>query len=182
MKNKRARLKTSHYNFFSKNHKGLSAVITTLIMVALVIAAIAIVWVAVTNLLTSRLNTAGSCLAVLDKVEINELYTCYESSLSYFNFSISIKDIDVDEVIVSVSGDGTTKSYTLNNTAYAIPNLANYSFADFGAGLIKLPEKNSGLSYVTNAFVSTPDSIKIMPVIGSTQCETSDVVTEIYSC
>jgi len=193
---KRSELKIFHYNFlpenrrgsspknsfFPKNHKGLSAVITTLILIALVISAIAIVWVTVTNLLTNRLDAAESCMNIFEKVEINELYTCYNSSSNKFQFSINIREINIEEIIVSVSGEGTTKSYTLTNEARTIEHLANYSFGNFGIDLIKLPGKNSGLTYISDYFSSTPDSVKIAPVINGNQCEVSDSVLEIYSC
>lgn len=196
MKNKKVRLKIFHYKFLPENckakmnfsiprilpnsRKGLSAVITTLILIALTISAIAIVWVTVSNLLTGKLNVAESCMNIFNKVEINELYTCYDGS--NFQFSINIGDINIDEVIVLISGEGKTESYTLNNTEHTIANLANYPFTDFGTGLIKLPEKNSGMTYISNEFSSTPDSVKIMPVIDGNQCEVSDSLLEIYPC
>jgi len=179
IKNKRARLKTFHYNFFSKNSKGLSAVITTLILIALVIAAIAIVWVTVTNLLTSKLDAAKSCMNVLEKVEINKLYTCYNDSSNKFQFSINIREITIDEAVVSVSGAGTTKSYTLTNEAQSISGLGPYPS---GSGNVVLPGKNSGLTYVSSDFAIIPDSVKIAPTINGNQCEVSDSLLEIYSC
>jgi len=160
-----------------RNKHGLSGVITTIILIALVLAAVAIVWVTVQNLLTDRLDATQSCMNVFEKVEINELYTCYDNP--NFQFSINIKDITLDEVIVSVSGAGTTKGYTLTNIDQAISGLGPYPS---GSGDVKLPEKNSGLTYVSSDFSSTPDSIKITPVIDGNQCEVSDSVVEIYSC
>jgi len=161
-----------------KNKKrGLSGVITTIILIALVLAAVAIVWVTVNNLLTDRLSAAESCMNIFEKVEINDLYTCYDDP--NFQFSISIKDIIVDEVIVSVSGGGATKSYTLTNEEQSISGLGPYPS---GSGNVKLPGKNSGSTYVSSDFSSTPDSIKVAPVIDGNQCEVSDSVVEIYSC
>ena len=61
-------------------------------------------------------------------------------------------------------------------------NLANYNSTGFGTDLIKLPGKNSGLTYISTEFSSTPDSVKITPVIDGNKCEVSDSVLEIYSC
>ena len=193
MKNKKVRLKIFHYKFLPENckakmnfsiprilpnsRKGLSAVITTLILIALTISAIAIVWVTVSNLLTGRLNAAESCMNIFDKVELNELYTCYDSP--NFQFSINIGDIEIDEVIVSVSGEAITKSYTLNNTNKNIFGLGPYPSS---SGEVKLPGKNSGMTYISTEFSSTPDSVKITPVVNGNQCEVSDSVLEIYSC
>ena len=164
-------------SFFPENRKGVSAVIATIILIALVLAAIAIVWVTVTNMLTDRLDAAESCMNIFEKVEINELYTCYNSTSSKFQFSISIKDIDVDEVVVLVSWEGSTSTYTLTDTDQQNIGLTRYP----SGGEVVLPGKNSGLTYITN-IASTPDSIKITPVINKNQCEVSDSVVEIYSC
>ena len=182
-KNHKAKSKIFHYNFLPENRKGLSAVITTLILIALVIAAIAIIWVTVTNLLTNKMEAAESCINIFDKVEINERYTCYDKSDITNNkthFSISIKDIDVGAVIVSIE-EGTTKT----SKTYKIPgtysDVKNYASGGYGEELI-LPDKNAGLTYVSKGWPSKPDSIKIAPVINGNQCEVSDLVTEIYSC
>ena len=176
---RKAKLKIFHYNFLPENCKGLSGVITTLILIALVIAAVAIVWVTVTNLLTNKLDSAESCMNVFEKVEINERYTCYNNTSNNFQFSINIRNINLDELIVSVSGEGTTKSYTLTNEDQSISGLGPYPS---GSGEVKLPEKNSGLTYVSSDFLNTPDLIKIAPVINGHQCGVSDSVVEIYSC
>ncbi len=160
-----------------KNKKGLSAVITTLILIALTISAIAIVWVTVSNLLTGRLDAAESCMNIFDKVEINERYTCYDAP--NFHFSINIGDIEIEEVIVSVSGGAMTKSYILENNETNISGLGPYPDT---SGEVKLPEKNSGRTYVTTDFLAIPDSVKVTPVVNGNQCEVSDSLLEIYSC
>jgi len=161
------------------SNKGLSAIITTLILIALTISVIAIVWVVVSNLLTDRLDAAESCINIFNKVELNERYTCYNSTSLSFQFSINIGDIDLDEVIVSVSEAGSSTSYKITNVAQTILGLGPYPS---GLGDVKLPGKNSGMTYISNEFSTIPDSVKITPVIDRNQCEVSDSVLEIYSC
>jgi len=165
--------------FFPENSKGLSAVVTTIILIALVMVAITIVWVTINNLISDRLGTTGSCLGVFEKVELNNQYTCYDSSSKKFQFSINIKDVEITQVIVYISGDGKTKSYTLTNEAQTIPGLGPYPDT---SGTVILPEKNSGLTYISSEFLSTPDSIKISPSVDGNQCEVSDSIVEIPPC
>src|SRR3989339_177025 len=57
------------------NNKALSGVVTTVIMIGLVVAAISIVWVFVNNLVTDEIAGAESCFEVFDQIKIGE-YTC----------------------------------------------------------------------------------------------------------
>ena len=162
--------------------RGLSGVIAIVIMIALAIVLISIVWVVVDNLVRDKLDKAGSCLDILGAITIDYLYTCYDSATSYFQFSIKVGDADVSSVLVSISGEGQTKSFTITNTPTEIPNLANYGSTNFGNDLIVLSGKNGGLTYVTNAFSSMPDLISLTPSVDGQQCEISDSSYEIDNC
>lgn len=162
--------------------KGLSGVITAILMVAFAIALIAIVWVVVDSLVRDKLNEAGSCMNTFGEITINDIYTCYDSVNSYFQFSIGVGDIDVSSVLVSIAGAGQTKSFTITNTPATIPNLANYGSTNFGSDNIVLPGENGGLTYVTNAFISMPDLISLTPSVDGKQCEISDSSYEIENC
>ena len=165
-----------------KNKRGLSGVITVVIMIALVMAAAVIVWVVVNNIVKGQLEGVESCFGVYGKVTINNQYTCYDTIGKKFQFSIKIEDIDVDSVLVSISGEGATKSYTITNQAQTIANLANYTSGGFGTDSIKLPGKNGGLTYISSEFITIPDLIQIAPIIDGKQCEASDSLSEIDDC
>ncbi|MCK4552739.1 hypothetical protein KAT80_00870 [Candidatus Pacearchaeota archaeon] len=161
------------------NKRGLSAIITTLILIALVISAIAIIWVVVHNLIKKNISSTESCADVLGKVEITNRYTYYDSNSDKLQFSINLKNIDVDKVLVSISESGEIKSFAITNEKQQIANLANYGSTGFGTDQIKLPEKNVCLSYVTNAFTNKPDSITISPIINGHQCGVCDSLFKI---
>ena len=163
-----------------QNKRGLSGIVATVILIALVMAASILVWTVVNNLVRGKLEGAGSCIDIFDKVTLNPAYTCFESGQQDFIFSISRTDIDLDAIVVLISGGGTTKSFTLTNESLSITDLKPFS----GSGNVKMPGKNEGLTYnyTGNAFSSVPDSIKIAPVIGKKQCSASDEITQIESC
>ena len=165
-----------------KNKKGLSGVVVAVLMVALAIVLISIVWVVVDKLVRDKLSEAGSCMDIFGAVTINELYTCYDSANSYFQFSIGVGGIEISSVLVSIAGAGQTKSFTITNTPAAIPNLANYESTNFGSDNITLPDENAGLTYVTNSFSSMPDLISLTPSVDGKQCEISDSSYEIENC
>jgi hypothetical protein len=162
--------------------KGLSAIVITVILVALSMAAIVMVWAFVNNMIKKQISSSESCFGNAEKVTLNRQYTCYEQTGSNYKlrFSLSIGDVQVDRVIVSLSSAGTTKSYQITNLNQTIPNLVMYSGTN--PTNVILPEKNAGLTYNVTGFTSKIDSIQIAPVIGETTCEVSDSLSEIDSC
>ncbi len=162
-----------------KNKRGLSGVITAVILIALVMVAGVIVWVVVRNIVQGELGGVESCFGAYGKVIIDNKYTCYNSSSEQFQFSVNIGDIDVNSVLVSISGGGATKSYTIKNINEPISGLGPYPS---GSGNVTLPGKNSGLTYIENTFTTIPDLIQVAPIIGGKQCEVSDSLSEIDDC
>ena len=159
--------------------KAVSTVIASVMAIALVFALVAIVWGVIVPLVKEQLRGAESCSGIFDKVTINNMYTCYNSTSEELQFSINIGDIDVDEVLVSISIQGTTKSYRLTNEEQTIGDLKLYPS---GSVSVKLPEKNSGLTYIATGFSSKPDLIKLAPVINGKQCEPTSSLYDIDDC
>ena len=170
---------SSKNSFFPKNHKGLSGIITAVILVALVLAAAMIVWGVVNKMIKGQMESAESCFGNYNKVTLNSLYTCYDSTENTFQFSLSIGDIEVDSVIVSVSSEGSTNSYTLVNDTTEVSGLGPYPS---GSGDVALPAKNAGLTYIASGILAKPDLVKIAPVINGQQCEVSDTISNIGAC
>jgi len=176
-KNKEKIQKFFQHNCFQKNRKGISGVVAAVLMIALVMVIAVIVWVVVRNIVQGQIGSVESCFGIYDKVTINNIYTCYNSTSSQFQFSIKIEDIDVDKVVISVSSEGSTNSYTLTNEDQPDIGLTKYP----SGGEVKLPGRNAGLTYVTD--ISTkPDLIQIAPVVNGQQCEVSDSLSEIDDC
>jgi hypothetical protein len=167
---------------FLKNKHGISEVVTTVIIIALSLAALVVVWGFVSNFINEEIGSSQSCFGNYDKVKLNKQYTCYEAlEGGEFNlrFSLSIGDIDVDKVTVLVSSKSEVKSYIITNENQTISGLSRYPS---GISSITLPEKNSGISYRVTGFDSKIDSIEIAPTIGDNLCETSDSFSEIDNC
>ena len=161
--------------------KGISAVVTTLIMIALVVALTAVVWSVVNNLVISNIGSAKSCFGVTNKVFLDKQNTCYDGSRNQVNFSIGLKDIGVEEVLISISGSEATKSFTINYTLQNIPGVKNYGDPDFTNRQVSLPEKNAGKTYAFQWNTAKANRIEIAPIIDGNQCESSDFA-EIEFC
>ncbi|MCX6746539.1 MAG: hypothetical protein NTU63_00190 [Candidatus Pacearchaeota archaeon] len=161
--------------------KGLSTIVTTLILIVISMSAIALIWTVVNNMIHTTTEQTEACFGSYDKVKLNAIYTCYEQidSLNYrVRFSLSIGDATIDKVVIGIASQGAIKSYKLNNTLQTFPDLQYYP----SGTQVKLPDKNAGLTYVASGFASKPDLIQIAPVISEKQCEISDSLTEIENC
>ena len=133
--------------------------ITIAVILIGVILLLAIGWVIIKNIGDKPGNTE-SCSDAGEKVEINSKYALYDPSSNQLRFSISMGDADVDEVLVTISGDNAAKILKIKTKAQEIKNLANSGSTDFGTDQIKLPEKNTDLTYVydMSGFYFKPDS------------------------
>jgi len=168
------------------NKKGVSAVVGTVVMVALVIGLTAIIWTVVTGVVEDELDAATSCLGNYDKITLNDRYTCDNSTLqNLFYFSISSK-INTTEIIVSVSGEREVKSFRIDGTS-SYSYVRNFADADFDQALT-LPRENQGKSYVIDTSegslfgISEIDTIEIAPIIQGEQCDISDSILQIDDC
>ncbi|MCL5018564.1 MAG: hypothetical protein M1416_02230 [Candidatus Pacearchaeota archaeon] len=164
---------------FKKDKRALSTIVITVILIALSMAAVVLVWGFVNNLIKKQIGSSESCFGNYDKITLNKQYTCYDSDLQEFRFSLSIGDVTADKVIVSVSSASEVKSYEITNEEQTITGLENYPS---GTTTIKLPVKNAGLTYSASGFTSVVDLVRIAPAIGGTQCEISDSLSQIEDC
>ncbi|MFH1326970.1 MAG: archaellin/type IV pilin N-terminal domain-containing protein [archaeon] len=182
-KTKNQRFLTCQNSLSCLNKRGLSAVVAALLLVLLTIVLVGILWVVISNLVEGNLDKTQSCLDIFEKVTLGDAYTCYNDSSDELHFSINLKDIKVDGVLVSISGAGSRQSLTITNTLTQITNIRPYT----GEYLedVQLPEQNGGRTYVFNASatgVFWPDKIEIAPIINGNQCDVSDSILEIDRC
>jgi flagellin-like protein len=165
------------------NRKGLSPVIASVLMIALVMAATAIIWASINTLLESQIDDAP-CVGNFDKVKIEKRYTCYDSTGEYLRLAIAIGDVDVDKLLVSVATSSESHSFEIEKEGTVIPYVANFNSGGYGNDTIILPGKNGGRTYrfKPSSSLTDLDIIRIAPTIGDKQCETSDTLDTIENC
>lgn len=162
-----------------KNKLGISTVVTTVLIIALTVTTGAIVWSVVSNLVSEQLDEGEACFGVLDQVQLNNDFTCYNSTSDRMQFSINVGDINITGILVSVSFAGTSKSITLTKDNQTFSDVKNYPSGSDG---VKMPSKNAGSTYFFEGIDSYPASVSIVPIVNKEQCGSSDTIHEIDDC
>ncbi len=106
--------------------KALSEVVSTVLIIAVTILIGAVVWAVVSNLIGDKLDEGEKCFGVLDQVKINRDYTCYNPTTNKMQFSLSVGDLDINGILVSVSFEGTSKGATLTDVPGTVEDVTNY--------------------------------------------------------
>ncbi len=166
-----------------KNKKALSAVVATVVIILLTMAAITIVWTFVKKVINENQNQVDSCFNVEtgEKVTLNELYTCYtEDSVQV---SLNIADVEVDAVVISIMVGGNSKVVTLTNVERTYDDIKYYDNEE--ETHLTLPGKNEGKTYIVSGFsgtINNVDWIRIAPVVNTHQCGITSQINDIPNC
>jgi len=177
---KRGRLEILHA-FNRKSKRGLSGVVTAVLLIALVMVAGLVIWAVVSNMVDDSLDQAAACFGNFEKITLNGYYTCYNSSGSEVQFSISIGDVQVDSIIVYIGYEAQTESTEIfSGRNSSILDIRPY--LGEGGDNVTLPDMNGGQTYAYMGIDSKPDFIKIAPKIKGNQCEISDQINNIDDC
>jgi flagellin-like protein len=176
MKNKKVSLgKLSCFPRVSRK-KGISAIVATVLIILITVAAVTIIWAAIIPMISNQLESGTTCLDAVSQVQIlDQGYTCRNDTTGADRVSLQIKhgakSFELADIQVLLSSGGTTTSYDLTNPATTkIPASMDAT---------KLPGSNEERVYVisTTGITGDVDSVSIAPVVavGNTQetCEVS---------
>ncbi len=163
-----------------KNKRGLSMVVTVVILILLALVAVGLVWSIVKNLINKKIEEM-ECIDTLNKLSLNNRYTCYNSTSKELRFSVEIGNIEITEFLVGLSNEGGSESIkVVDGTSYTNIREFNGNYNEN----INVPGKNEGKTYVLDmsGSLENPDSIKIAPILNKKQCEISDELINIDNC
>ena len=205
-KNKRLAQASSDRGYalsLQSQRKGMSTVLATVIIVGITVAIGALVWGVISNLVGENLQEGQACFGVFDQVKLNNDYTCYNQTANQLQFSLTVEDIDINGILVSVSSAGASESATLTDQLQTLTEIKNYpsgsctgnakpcnqlSSSQCSSQLgciwdgVKIPDRNAGLTYFFNGITSSPISVSIIPIINGEQCGSTDTLYEIDDC
>ena len=166
---------TSKNNMNINSKKGVSGVLTTIILVAMAIVLVGMVSYVIMPMVREKIGHATACSPdIIGKINLNRLNTCYEDDEnpdthnSQIRINIETEDIDYDKIIVFVSKAGIIKNFEIMESEQG---------------------KNSGQTYsklliddLEFSDDSIPSTIKLVPVINKEQCDVADYINEVATC
>ena len=162
------------------NKKALSATVNTMLLIGMTIAAGAIIWGVVGNMVTNKLDESASCYGIQGKILLNEEYTCYNESAKTLRFSISLKDVIPEEILIAAQTNNFSKVVTIPKNSSLVEDVVFYPTV--GDGKVSLPEEDAGKSYTISNVEFKPIKIQLAPRISGTTCEVADTITPIIYC
>ena len=144
----------------------------------MVLAATMAIWVVVKKNVNENLEQAQTCYNVLGKIKLNSEHTCYDRISHTTHFSIEIGNITVDKLLVGLKTENNSIVYTLTNQQQTISGLKNYD----NTYQVKLPDKNSGSTFISTGLTTEPTTIEIAPIINNKNCDMVDSISDISFC
>lgn len=168
------------------NKKGLSTIITTLILIALVLGVTGVAYGISTGFVQEQLTKAGKCFGVFNKMTINLEDTCYDTLNEELQLSISIKELELKDIYIVLEDESSSTSFKLKDPSTPA-FVKEYGIAEYGLFALTIPDKNSGITYVTKLNIAgltgeKPKLIQISPIIDGEQCNKADSLNEIPYC
>ena len=162
-------------NIFLKHKKALSNIVATMLMIVLVVSLMAVVYSLTTKFTKDKIAKSKACgIDLIGKISINSEYVCYDGANVIF--SINRGDIEMDELLVSISSETNSKNFEINSTV-----ATNGLLPCLEGGATILPQKKAGQTYKI-PFSETPTRIQIEPTINNKKCEVTDSLNNIVSC
>jgi len=162
-----------------KNKKALSGVVTAVILIAITLAAGAIVGTMINGFVKDRLDSGKACYDIMEKVQVNEEFTCYNVTGQYALVSLSLAQISPTKVLVALVYDNESKVYSIYPESKEISGVTNYPS---NSTSIQLPANESGKTYYIWGIETKPSKIQVAPMMGETQCEVIDSLSPIDTC
>ena len=144
--------------------RGISAIVATVLIILITVAAVTIVWAAIIPMISNQLSKGTVCLDAVTQVTlVDEGYTCKNANDISLQIKRGAKTIDLIDIQVLISAGGTTTSFLISDIAGAI-----------------LPGANEEKVFTidTTTIVGTIDGVQIAPIVtvGNTEeiCDVSD--------
>jgi hypothetical protein len=171
--------KRGRNNLF-KAVKSQSQIISTVLLILLVMAAMVIISGVVINIVKDNLSQKG-CLDVAGTIEISDGYTCYNADATVPEMQVqvhigAIRD-SIDGFAIEMGG-ASTSSYKITNSTPAPTGVRMCNQST----VIYIPGDNEERTYIIPAS-SKPNSIRVYPILkGGKLCDTPDSVTSVQEC
>jgi flagellin-like protein len=155
------------------NKKGISAIVATVLIILITVAAVTIIWAAIIPMVSNQLEKGTQCLDATQQITLpNAGYTCTDAAGTYFQLKRGGNDAGIMDIIVSVTFEnGTSISYSLEDASSGL------LYADGTTAVTSMPEAGEMTTYLApGPSVSISAAPKI--VIGNEEvaCDTAATI------
>lgn len=147
-------------NWVIKEKRGISAVVATVLIILITVAAVTIIWAAIIPMINNQLDKGKACFDAISQVSLpDQGYSCISSDGK--NATIQIKrgslDFELVDVQVIFSSEGNSHSFALSNGVTTLVPSGNITF----------PHINEERVYVidTSSITGEVDTVEIAPVV-----------------
>lgn len=173
------------------NIKGVSPVVSEVLLVLLTIAAVAIISTLIVNFIKPNLEKSTECVPYQDYLKFREeiggiRYNCYDENSDKVGASINAKSGVEDSniagfKIVFVESDGSTTVKEINNNLEAGCGQDKISMFGSCSGNLKVPKSGDTYTYVYNSG-KTFKTMEVYPILSNGRvCDRSDSIN-IINC
>ena len=142
------------------NKKGISAVVATVLIILITVAAVAIIWAAIIPMIKNQIQGSTVCLSATSQVSavVEDGLTCvnktsYNATTGNMTFFVQVsrleKEFELKKIQVLISEAGSTKTFEITGTNVLGQN----------------EDKMYYMNY-TNTTVGGPDKVEVAPVVG----------------
>ena len=166
------------------NKKGISAIVATVLIILITVAAVTIIWAAIIPMISENLDKATRCGDATSQLTLKEDYTCWHSSgSSSGNMSVQVSrgsgSFELADIKVILSIAGNDENYMILDNTSTPASGGQYQLGDF-------PEINENKVFLINKSIEKPDTVRVTPVIVSgqvlTECEASGRIITVRNC
>ncbi len=145
------------------NKRGISDLVTTVLLVLITIVAVGILYASVMPLIKTNIEKTKQCNDVAMEVVTEGGYTCYlDNGEVEVQVSRGPSDVELYGIQIQLSGGGISKTFNIYNgtTSNNIKLLdGNYDEE------LELPGKNEALTYVIKSGLSDFEKVAVAPIL-----------------
>lgn len=147
-------------NIFNlSNKRGISAIVATVLIILITVAAVTIIWAAIIPLVSNQLERGTVCLDATSQVTLPDKgYSCTNDTGSWVQVKLGSKDVNIGDFQLVLSKGGSSSTYeVISSTVVTLTN---------GSGVSSVPGVNEEVVYiVTDTGAINASSVSIAPIV-----------------
>lgn len=172
---------------FLKKRKAVSALVATVLLILITVAAVGIIWGAIMPMLNRAMEMGQACLNARLTIDTTSGYTCYKSTTTEAMIMVGrgAEEFDLAGMNIMVSGGGQSRTFLIKNGTAVQASGINVGVKMVGGPnplTIDIPRPNEERTYIlfigTN--LSSIEEVKVAPLakVGNTE-RTCDISSKV---